>query len=147
MVPARRSGICEKELKEAFCCNAKPEELVFASKIHVSKVMFLHPVKATFCGILFGMSITITLGKAGRLVVPKAIRDRLGLREGSRLRLEISGGQIQALPEPDPLSIQTQDELPVIRSGPVLKRGTIVRAVHADRDTPGDRMGARIKRK
>jgi AbrB family looped-hinge helix DNA binding protein len=104
-------------------------------------------VKATFCGILFGMSITITLGKAGRLVVPKAIRDRLGLREGSRLRLEISGGQIQALPEPDPLSIQTQDELPVIRSDPVLKRGTIVRAVHADRDTSGDRMGARIKRK
>ncbi|MFN5639041.1 MAG: AbrB/MazE/SpoVT family DNA-binding domain-containing protein, partial [Akkermansiaceae bacterium] len=33
------------------------------------------------------MSITIQLGKSGRLVVPKAIRDNLGLHEGSLLKL------------------------------------------------------------
>jgi AbrB family looped-hinge helix DNA binding protein len=51
------------------------------------------------------MEITITLGKAGCLVVPKAIRESLGLHEGSRLKLEIQGGTLQAAPEPDPLSI------------------------------------------
>lgn len=40
------------------------------------------------------MSITITLGKAGRLVVPKTIRDSLGLREGTRLKLELHGGKL-----------------------------------------------------
>ncbi|MDE0836081.1 MAG: AbrB/MazE/SpoVT family DNA-binding domain-containing protein [Akkermansiaceae bacterium] len=43
--------------------------------------------------------ITITLGKSGRLVVPKAIRDSLGLREGRRLKLEIQGGKIEMDPE------------------------------------------------
>lgn len=55
------------------------------------------------------MSITITLGKAGRLVVPKAIRDSLGLHEGSRLKLEVQGGKLQAAPEPDPVDIDLKE--------------------------------------
>ena len=48
------------------------------------------------------MSITITVGKTGRIVVPKEIRDNLSLHEGSRLKLEIQGGKLQAAPVPDP---------------------------------------------
>ncbi len=85
------------------------------------------------------MSITITLGKSGRLVVPKAIRDSLGLHEGSRLKLEVQGGKLQAEPEPDPIRIETKDGFPVIQSGPPLKRGSIVQAIKADRDARDQR--------
>lgn len=85
------------------------------------------------------MVITITLGKAGRLVVPKAIRDSLGLHEGSRLKLEVQGGKLQVAPEPDPVSIETKDGFPVIQSGPPLKRGSIVQAIKADREARDQR--------
>ncbi|MEO5913371.1 MAG: AbrB/MazE/SpoVT family DNA-binding domain-containing protein [Luteolibacter sp.] len=93
------------------------------------------------------MSITITLGKAGRLVVPKAIRDSLGLHEGTRLKLEIQGGKLQAAPEPDPVSIDIEDGFPVIRGGPPLKVGAIVQALKADRDSRDERTVPRSKRK
>jgi len=84
-------------------------------------------------GMQNGMSITITLGKAGRLVVPKAIRESLGLREGSRLIPEVHGGKLQAAPEPDPVQIDLKDGFLVIRGGPALKRGRVVEAIKADR--------------
>lgn len=93
------------------------------------------------------MSITITLGKAGRLVVPKAIRDSLGLHEGSRLKLEVQGGKLQAAPEPDPVNIELKDGFPVIRSGPPLKRGAIVQAIKADRDSRDERAASRPEQK
>jgi AbrB family looped-hinge helix DNA binding protein len=86
------------------------------------------------------MSITITLGKAGRFVVPKAIRDSLGLHEGSRLKLDVQGGKIHAAPEPDPVSIEMEDGFPVIQSSPPLKRGSIVQAIKADRDACDQRI-------
>lgn len=86
------------------------------------------------------MSITITLGKAGRLVVPKSIRDSLGLHEGSRLKLEVQGGRLQANPEPDPVDIGMKDGFPVIQSGPPLKRGNIVQAIKTERDARDKRI-------
>ncbi len=86
------------------------------------------------------MSITITIGKAGRIVVPKEIRDSLGLHEGSRLKLEIQGGKLQAEPEPDPVEIDTKDGFPVLRSGSPLKRGSVVKAIKADRDSRDQRV-------
>lgn len=86
------------------------------------------------------MSITITLGKSGRLVVPKAIRDSLGLHEGSRLKLEVQGGKLQAAPEPDPVDIGMKGGFPVIQGGPPLKRGTIVQSLKADRDAHDKRI-------
>ena len=85
-------------------------------------------------GNKYGMSITITIGKAGRLVVPKTIRDSLGLREGSRLKLEVRGGKIQAVPEVDAVRIELKSGLPVILGGPHLEPGDIVRAIREDRE-------------
>ena len=45
------------------------------------------------------ISTTITLGKSGRLVVPKAIRDSLGLSEDSRLKLDVRAAKIEMEPE------------------------------------------------
>lgn len=93
------------------------------------------------------MSITITLGKAGRLVVPKAIRDSLGLREGSRLRLEALAGKIEATPEADEVCIQVRDGFPVISGGRQRKKGDIVKAIKAAREEREERVVARRRGK
>jgi len=93
------------------------------------------------------MSITITLGKSGRLVVPKSIRDNLGLHEGSRLKLEIHGGKLQAEPEPDRVDIEMKSGFPIIRSVTRLKRGSVVQAIKADRDCCDERVSSPLKRK
>ena len=51
------------------------------------------------------MSTTITVGKAGRIVVPKFVRDRLNLREGSRLRVEVVADKLEFTPEADAVQI------------------------------------------
>jgi AbrB family looped-hinge helix DNA binding protein len=96
---------------------------------------------------IIGMSITITLGKAGRLVVPKAIRTDLGLREGTRLRLEVTAGKFEAVPEPDDVRILMKDGLPVITRGPKRKPGETVKAIKADRDLRAAAILARRNRK
>ena len=42
------------------------------------------------------------LGSKGQVVVPKEIREKLGLTEGSMLTFEISGGSMLVRPEPSP---------------------------------------------
>lgn len=41
------------------------------------------------------MHATVTLDKAGRFVVPKAIRDQLKLRGGSKLRLNVIDDRVE----------------------------------------------------
>lgn len=98
-------------------------------------------------GNSFGMTITITLGKAGRLVVPKPIRESLGLREGTRLRIETSAGKFEAIPEADDVRIQIRDGLPVITGGQPRKKGDIVKAIKAGREERTDRILARSGKK
>ncbi len=94
------------------------------------------------------MSITITLGKAGRLVVPKAIRESLGLREGARLRIESSAGKFEVSPGNRRMSRSRFGlRLPVIRGGLPRKKGDIVKALEAGRDARADRILAHRKTK
>lgn len=86
------------------------------------------------------MSITITLGKAGRLVVPKSIRDNLGLYEGTRLRLTVSAGKFEAVPEADDVQIRMQDGFPVLLGGSPRGKGAIVKAIKADRESSADKI-------
>jgi AbrB family looped-hinge helix DNA binding protein len=81
------------------------------------------------------MSITITLGKSGRLVVPKAIRSSLGLQEGSRLRLEVQGGKIEASPESDEVPIIMENGFPVFTGGRKLGAQQVVDIIKTDRDS------------
>ena len=41
------------------------------------------------------MSTTLTVDKAGRVVLPKPVRDRLHLQAGSKLRLEVIGDKLE----------------------------------------------------
>lgn len=90
------------------------------------------------------MSISITLGKAGRLVIPKAIRESLGLREGSRLRIESAGGKFEAVLEIDEVEIQMRDGFPGICGGPPRNKGDIVKAIKAERE---ERTAQRLARR
>ncbi len=45
------------------------------------------------------MNETVILDKAGRLVLPKPIRDRLHLHAGAKLRVEVSGDRLELTQE------------------------------------------------
>ena len=47
------------------------------------------------------MSQALTLDSAGRIVLPSAVRRRLNLTPGSRLRLDVVAQRIELTPEPD----------------------------------------------
>lgn len=95
---------------------------------------------ATIDGNSIAMSITTVLGKAGRLVVPKTIRDNLGLREGTRLRIVALAGKIEVIPEADDVRIQFREGLPVITGGRARTRGDIVKAIKASREERAERI-------
>ena len=50
-----------------------------------------------------------TIDKAGRLVVPKAIRDRLGLEGGTRLEIRVRGGTLELEPLATPMRLVRRD--------------------------------------
>ena len=88
---------------------------------------------------MIAMSITITLGKSGRVVVPKAIRNSLGLQEGSRLRLEVQGGKIEASPESDEVPIIMENGFPVFTGGRKLSARQVVDIIKSDRESRDER--------
>ena len=48
--------------------------------------------------MLSTMSTMVTIDKAGRVVIPKAVRDDLQLEPGDRLELETTGGHLTLRP-------------------------------------------------
>ena len=61
------------------------------------------------------MTATVTLDKAGRLVLPKPVRDQLHLRAGSKLRLDVTGDRMELTQEvPEVKIVQKKDGLPVV---------------------------------
>lgn len=53
-----------------------------------------------------------TIDSAGRLVIPKAIRERAGLRPGVPLSIRLEAGRIEI--EPEPANVR------LVRKGPLL---------------------------
>lgn len=51
----------------------------------------------------YGLAMTgavVTIDRAGRIVVPKALRDRLHLEPGQSLRANVRDGRLELEPEP-----------------------------------------------
>lgn len=89
------------------------------------------------------MKNAIVVGKAGRLVIPKALRTGLGLREGSRLSVRVAGGVLQMEPLPDEVRIEQEDGFPVIRGAPPRLRARVIEAIKADRAERDQRLAGK----
>ncbi len=60
-----------------------------------------------------GVTIFTTMDSAGRLVIPKTIREEAELEPGTPLRIEVVDGRIEIFPEIRPVSIVTKGRLTV----------------------------------
>ena len=89
------------------------------------------------------MSTTILMDASGRLVLPKAIRDRLNLANGASMRAEVVAGRIELTP------VESVGETGLSRKAgiTVLKRtgakADAAAAVSAERDAQAERGSRR----
>jgi AbrB family looped-hinge helix DNA binding protein len=86
------------------------------------------------------MMIETTIDSFGRVLVPKAIRDRLGLEPGSVLEMEDSGTEIRLKP--------VRESPLLVKKGKVLvyagkASGKVLEAVKAHREARLKRLSAR----
>jgi AbrB family looped-hinge helix DNA binding protein len=79
------------------------------------------------------MNATLVMDKAGRLVLPKPIRERMRLRPGARLRVEIVGEKLELTEEvPEVKIVRKKDRLPVIVGWEGFDAATAVREMRED---------------
>jgi AbrB family looped-hinge helix DNA binding protein len=71
-----------------------------------------------------GMTTKLTLDKAGRVVLPKPLRDELELAAGDTLELESRGEQITLRPVRGAASLQKERGIWVYRTGRTLTAAT-----------------------
>ncbi len=79
-----------------------------------------------------------TIDRAGRVVVPKHVRDAMGLTHGGRVDLTYEDGRITIEVPPAELEVVVEDGLPAIHSidadAAPLEPGTVRDTVEAVRD-------------
>ena len=83
------------------------------------------------------MTSKLTLDKAGRVVIPKPLRDELQLGPGDTLQLESSGEQITLRPVRGTMPLQKEHGIWVYRTGNPLPESVIdniVREIREERD-------------
>jgi AbrB family looped-hinge helix DNA binding protein len=87
------------------------------------------------------MSQPITMDQAGRIVLPKAVRQRLNLAPGCRLMLDVVAQRIELTPEPqaDAELVQTAGKRMLLR--PTGKAFDAAAATRAEREAQGRRGG------
>ena len=66
------------------------------------------------------MNTTVTLDSAGRVVIPKPLRDELGLAPGDTLSLESDGDRVMLRPVRSNSSLRKEQGIWVFRSGRTL---------------------------
>jgi len=52
--------------------------------------------------------MTVTIDRAGRVVIPAPVRERLGLRPGTRLTLSVEDGGVRLAPAASPPQLATR---------------------------------------
>ena len=82
-------------------------------------------------GIINGMKSTLTIDKAGRMVLPQRVRKQFGLRTGSALELKVSAHAITLYPAESKPALTKEDGLYVHEGKP---DDTLLDAVELTRD-------------
>ncbi len=75
------------------------------------------------------MSSQVTLDKAGRIVLPKSLRDELRLQAGDTLEVEISSDEITLRPSRGHAQLRKKHGIWVYRSGEPLTQATVDKTV------------------
>jgi AbrB family looped-hinge helix DNA binding protein len=75
------------------------------------------------------MNATITVDKAGRIVLPKPVRDELQLQAGDSLELEISGQEIKLRPVRPKIRLRREDGLWVYTVGEPLSDSVVEQTI------------------
>lgn len=86
------------------------------------------------------MTTKLTIDKAGRVVIPKRLRDALHLTAGDRLQLESSGDAITLRPIQETAPLQKEHGFWVYRTGHPLKDLSIVDWIDKDREERNRRI-------
>jgi AbrB family looped-hinge helix DNA binding protein len=79
-----------------------------------------------------------TIDAAGRVVIPKHVRERLGLHGGSEIVIELVGGHIEIHPKGVDVVVERLDDGPVLRPAvdvPVLTADDVRAMVQEDRES------------
>ena len=90
------------------------------------------------------MISSITLDSAGRLVLPKAVRERLHLHAGAKMKLEVVADKIELTPEPD-------ENVRVVKKGGLLlltglgENFDAVKAIKAAREEREEQLSRRAR--
>jgi AbrB family looped-hinge helix DNA binding protein len=63
------------------------------------------------------MTAIVEIDKAGRIVIPKKMRDAMGLASGSRLRVECAGDRLVIEPPVEEARLEMRDGLLVLVGG------------------------------
>lgn len=77
---------------------------------------------------------SVSIDKAGRIVIPKPVRDELRLEPGDSLELSTSGDQITLRPVREVIPIQKENGFWVYRSGQPVNNISIRDLIEEDRD-------------
>jgi AbrB family looped-hinge helix DNA binding protein len=90
------------------------------------------------------MNTTVTLDKAGRVVIPKTLRDELHLEPGDRLELQSEGERMMLRPVRSSSPLRKEHGVWVFRTGKTISAAATDRALNnireqRDRDYRGHR--------
>jgi AbrB family looped-hinge helix DNA binding protein len=90
--------------------------------------------------------MTITVKTEGELVVPVSVRRRAGIKNGDRLKFDVSAGMVIITPASQPAYKPTKAELAAIRKGEAaIARGEYVSLADFLHDLDRPRRKARAK--
>lgn len=80
------------------------------------------------------MNATVTIDSAGRVVIPKPLRDELGLAPGDTLSLESDGERVMLRPVRSSSSLRKEQGIWVFRSGRTIAAGETDQVLDALRE-------------
>ncbi len=80
------------------------------------------------------MNAIVEIDKAGRIVIPKKMRDAMGLKAGSRLRVEQSLDELRLEPDVPEPHLEMRDGILVLVSGPPLSGEDAIQSIEEDRE-------------